>query len=1023
MTRVSPTPCALPSAGARPLRFTALAAALFLGICLPLPILAARQDDDRRGETPESPVAAQDAAGVSASVSRDLVVIEVGEQGRLREINLAVIWKGASFILADWSKDDKARARDAGISFTVIRKGIADNDSIFLFELHEDEVTPAEWAGRVLYQKGRDLVLILNDKEAEAWMETGYRAVTIPRVRRGWEAPAPLVPFTCTPNATISTLLSRTNQVQWLDWIEKISGVEPVSIAGTNYTIQTRHSATMFSGQPQAKGYDYALQQAQSWHYGLVGIEEDPYVYLGSNQKNLVLTIPGQTSPSEIVLVTGHYDSTSPMSSTLAPGANDNGTGSATLFEAARLLRQFRFNRTIKIIFFTGEEQGLRGSAAYIADHPQTGVLGVVNLDMFGWDSNNDRCFEIHVGTLSQSMDIGNCFRDSIASYGLGLTQDFLTTGATSQSDHASFWNANVGAIEISENYFNNNLPGGCVGSDPNTRLHTVNDTLAQNVHPNYAFDIAKTALATISAMAIPSGTCFTSAPALSATPGVNSVDLSWSAVSGASSYRVFRSSQSCQGQWFEIAEIPGTAFTDTNVQALTYSYHVEAVHPDGFCVSAPSACASATPTVYHASVTGYSYVDSCLAGGPGSGNGIVEPGETVVMPVTLLNDGNTALTGITGALSEVSAGFTIDDASASWPNLAQGASSSSQANHFRFLVDASQPCGSPLAASLLVSHDQGSNTQPISVPIGTTASSDLLNVNFSAGIPAGWTIVDGGSGGGAAATWTTANPGNRSIGAPFSAPFAIIDSDRAGTTPTQDEQLITPALNASSCAQTILEFSNQFRRNAAEIADVDVSTNGGSSWTNALRMQGASDGYTTPNTKVLDISAAIAGNPSNVKVRFHYYNAQFEWWWAIDNVRVRCTQPVCAVCPAPPGSPGEAGVSPLLTVQKNGGDLDFSWGAPGGSCALSSYALYRGSLATLRSTGYSHGTALTCAAGTTTFGLPINDPQLGTADYFIVVASSGSEEGSYGRSSAAAERPVSTSACEAAQNLASCGP
>jgi choice-of-anchor C domain-containing protein len=155
--------------------------------------------------------------------------------------------------------------------------------------------------------------------------------------------------------------------------------------------------------------------------------------------------------------------------------------------------------------------------------------------------------------------------------------------------------------------------------------------------------------------------------------------------------------------------------------------------------------------------------------------------------------------------------------------------------------------------------------------------------------IPPAWTVIDGGSGGGAAATWTAVNPGNRNIGAPFTSPFAIVDSDSAGAAARQDEQLITPPFNASCCRQVILEFSNQFRRWSSEIADVDVSTDGGVNWINVLRMQGASDGYPTPNTKTIDITSAIAANPANARIRFHYYNGDWEWWWAIDNVRVRC--------------------------------------------------------------------------------------------------------------------------------------
>src|SRR6185369_961725 len=101
-------------------------------------------------------------------------------------------------------------------------------------------------------------------------------------------------------------------------------------------------------------------------------------------------------------------------------------------------------------------------------------------------------------------------------------------------------------------------------------------------------------------------------------------------------------------------------------------------------------------------------------------------------------------------------------------------------------------------------------------------------------------------------------NPGARAIGSPFAAPFAIVDSDYAAGDATQDEQLITPTISANSCGHVILEFSNQFQwffRHLDEVADVDVSTDGGSTWTNVLRMQGADDGFPAPNTKSIDLT------------------------------------------------------------------------------------------------------------------------------------------------------------------------
>jgi leucyl aminopeptidase len=867
----------------------------------------------------------------------------------------------------------------------------------------------------------------MDAEEAARWTTAGYAGLRIPSEPRGWDPRAPSVAYDCSYDPLVDDLISGTDQAQWLEWIEKLSGVEPVTVAGTEYTVETRYSSPMFSGSPAAKAYDFALQQVQSWHYGATRIEEHPFdVGGGQTWKNLILTLPGETFPDEIVLLTGHLDSINMSNLMDAPGANDNGTGDATLFEAARLLRQYRFGRTIKIVWFTGEEDGLLGSEAFVDDHPIDGFLGVVNLDMFGWDGDGDRCFEIHAGTLSQSQDVGNCFDDSLTTYGLGLARDYLTWGATNRSDHASFWQVNVGAIEISENFFNDGVPDGCSGQDANPGYHTSNDTIASNMTPPFGFDIARAGLATIAAMALPVEACFHDAPVLSATPGVSAVDLVWTPVAGAASYRVYRSTQGCEGQWFELAETAGTAWLDDGAdQATTYYYRAEAVDVDEFCVSAPSNCAAATPTIYHATSVDADGTDVCAAGGLGSGDGVVDPGESVLLPITLQNDGNAGLSDITGTLSTPTAGITIIDPSAGWPDLSPAAVAQSLPNHFGFQVADSLLCGTTMHANLALNYAEGSNDTLLSMPIGDPYEVLLLNEDFSAGIPADWSIVDGGSGGGAASTWTTANPGGRSIDPPFDSPFAIVDSDEAGSGATQDETLITPSFDGSGCKQIVVEFSNHFRWYSGsqdERADVDLSTDGGSSWTNRLRIAGGSDGYPAPNTKSVDITAVLGGL-DDLRLRFHYYQAQYEWWWAIDNVKVRCTMLSCTPCAATVGPPGEPGQSAPLTVRRDSGNLVFAWGAPDPACQPVDYAIYKGDLRTLSSSGFSHDWALTCATGSTSFTIPETNLGIGPADYYLVVGDNGIQEGSYGRVSGGLERPASPAACHEAQNLLDCSP
>src|SRR6266581_4945864 len=81
---------------------------------------------------------------------------------------------------------------------------------------------------------------------------------------------------------------------------------------------------------------------------------------------NTVAEIPGSEKPDEAVIIGGHLDSWD-----LGTGATDNGTGAMAVLEAARALQLLgvKPKRTIRFVLFTGEEQGLVGSRAYVEAH------------------------------------------------------------------------------------------------------------------------------------------------------------------------------------------------------------------------------------------------------------------------------------------------------------------------------------------------------------------------------------------------------------------------------------------------------------------------------------------------------------------------------------------------------------------------------------------------------------------------------------------------------------------------------
>ena len=81
---------------------------------------------------------------------------------------------------------------------------------------------------------------------------------------------------------------------------------------------------------------------------------------------NLIAEIPGMHKPDEVVMLGAHFDSWAS-----GTGATDNAAGSAVMMEAMRILKacNVKMRRTVRLALWTGEEEGLLGSRAYVKEH------------------------------------------------------------------------------------------------------------------------------------------------------------------------------------------------------------------------------------------------------------------------------------------------------------------------------------------------------------------------------------------------------------------------------------------------------------------------------------------------------------------------------------------------------------------------------------------------------------------------------------------------------------------------------
>lgn len=173
----------------------------------------------------------------------------------------------------------------------------------------------------------------------------------------------------------------------------------------------------------------------------------------------------------------------------------------------------------------------------------------------------------------------------------------------------------------------------------------------------------------------------------------------------------------------------------------------------------------------------------------------------------------------------------------------------------------------------------------------GYGVTSGLFEKFDGGSTPSGWTVVDNNGNG---EEWAFVDPENQPNNTGGNGLFAVINSDFYGPDGAQDTELRSPVLDFSSKSTVHVEFDTDFHYYGfpPEVADVDVSSDGGGTWTNVLTYQ--DQDTRGPHHEDLDVSS-IAGNKANVMVRFHYYNASFEWWWQVDNVKIGAT---CGLLP-----------------------------------------------------------------------------------------------------------------------------
>jgi hypothetical protein len=278
----------------------------------------------------------------------------------------------------------------------------------------------------------------------------------------------------------IQNIVNQTSLANITQSVNELSGEIPTTVGGNPITIAHRVSS---AGNNDAA--DYIKERIEA--FGLPVVQQD----YSAGGRNIIATQTGVTNPNNIYIISAHYDAVNLY------GADDNASGTAAIIELARILSQYCTDNTIVYALWDEEETGLNGSA-YYAQQAQTNgdnILGNFNIDMMGYDADNDKNFDIDVrniaGSLAMKDDIIGVLNNP--AYGLDLIVNVVDPG-TGSSDHGSFWNNGYSAVLFGECWSKNDKTSG---------YHSSNDRIGLFNMPYY-HQMCKLVVAYITTVASP---------------------------------------------------------------------------------------------------------------------------------------------------------------------------------------------------------------------------------------------------------------------------------------------------------------------------------------------------------------------------------------------------------------------------------------------------------------------------------------------------------------------------------------
>jgi len=199
--------------------------------------------------------------------------------------------------------------------------------------------------------------------------------------------------------------------------------------------------------------------------------------------------------------------------------------------------------------------------------------------------------------------------------------------------------------------------------------------------------------------------------------------------------------------------------------------------------------------------------------------------------------------------------------------------------------VDLATGAVTPLATD----NPQGEFEGAIQVAAGENLFCNGPVVQFEDGIPMTWTNLDNG---GPFAWVTTADASVTANETGGAGEAATADADAFGSSGVSyDAELWTNRFSLATASAATLNYRYRYNNlDSGDFFDIDISTDGGSTWTNLVNYTADNPGGTSGDAGVLDLSA-YAGE-ADVWLRFRYSGDGWDWYAQVDELQLTCTLP-----------------------------------------------------------------------------------------------------------------------------------